>query len=140
MQKLYFGHPVNTYNTALEQKLLTAIARGFPTWLIENPNTPEHDEAYKRAAASGSGMTYFFDKVLPACEGGVFLPFRDGKWGKGVYAEAEALYRRGCPVWEIEHATGFCIRLPSLPPASLVLTVEETRARIRNPDRTPVPY
>jgi hypothetical protein len=136
---LYFGHPINVYDTPLERSLLAMIAAVLPEWEVLNPNAPEHNAGYATAAASGNGMRYFLDEVLPGCDGGIFLPFRDGKWGKGVFTEAEALFGRRCPIWMIDHR-GLVWSLDGLPDLSQVLTIEETRSRIRGPDRKPLPF
>jgi hypothetical protein len=136
---LYFGHPINVYGTPLQEDLLAAIAEAFPDWEIVNPGEPEHEAAYQRYVAEGKrGMQYFFEEVLPSCDGGVFLPFADGAWGKGVFGEAEVIARQGGPLWKI---------FPDgrVEPASIggfgrVLSVEETRERIRLPSGERRPY
>lgn len=111
------------YDTKLENFLLDIIREEFPTWEIENPNQKHHDAGYKRA-----GMTYFFREVLPHCDGGIFLSFRDGTWSAGVFAEAERLQALGCPIWEIDHLGNlWTANLDRIP----VLSVEETRHHIR---------
>ena len=130
MKKLYFGHPINAYNTELEKTLLEKIVSTFPGWDIENPNKPEHDAGYKEwHERTGRGMNYFFEDVLPKCQGGIFLPFRDGAWGIGVFGEAEFLMKLARPAWQIT-AHGLIspiIRLAEIP----VLSIAETRLRIR---------
>ncbi len=136
--KLYFGHPINVYGTELEKELIETIARSFPGWQIENPNQKHHEESYQRYADSGGrGMDYYFREVLPKCHGGIFLPFRDGKYGAGVFGEAEFLQKQGCRIWQITD-TGYISRLELS--ASLALSVYETRSRIRTPSRELKPY
>jgi len=131
--KLYFAHPINVYNTELEAELLAVITDMFgETYAILNPNGPEHDAGYK-----AKGMKYFLEDVVPECEACVLLAFRDGKIGKGVYAEAETLYNAGCEVWEILPESLFNLWSPN---PDRCLSVEQTRERIRNPDRSPKPY
>ena len=137
-KRLYFGHPINAYGTDLERRLLERIAQAFPDWEVENPNQKKHDEGYERfKRETGSGMRYYTDEVLPSCQGGVFLPFRDGAWGAGVFKEAETIAAAGHPVWTIT-ADG------SVVAADLarvrVLTVDETRARIRDGLGKPAPF
>ncbi len=136
---LYFGHPVNTYNTALEEELLCSISERFPRVNIETPNTAEHQRSYDEwKKKTGRGMDYYFKIVLPKCDGGIFLPFRDGMWGAGVYGEAEFLFGQGKRVWEITHMSSVSSVL-ELPKKSK-LSVEETRARVYGPDRLMLPY
>lgn len=129
---LYFAHPINVYDTDLERALLARIAERFPGRSIRNPNTPEDDAAYK-----AKGMRHFIDDVLPSCDEGVLLAFRDGMIPAGVYAEAERLHDACCPVWEVLVDGTFKTWAPN--PARR-LTVDQTRARIRDADRKLLPY
>jgi hypothetical protein len=133
LKKIYFGHPVNVYGTDLEKFLLDTLRVAFPGREIEDPSQKHHSEGYKRA-----GMDYFLKEVLPNCDGGVFLPFRDGKWGAGIFKEAKFLAERGFPIWQIT-PDGVMRMLPNLSQIK-VLTVEETRSRIRNASGQLIPY
>lgn len=135
---LYFGHPVNTYGTELEQRLMKKIYEAFPGRRIVNPNMSDHQRGYDRyKALTGCGMDYFNQEVLPSCHGGVFLAFRDGKWGAGVFKEALYYSDRGFPIWRID-PEGFIdhLVLANVQP----LTVEETRDRIRTASGATIPY
>lgn len=137
-KRLYFGHPINVYSTDLEARLLARIAVAFPDWEVENPNQKKHDEGYERyKRETGRPMDYYTVEVLPSCDGGVFLPFRDGAWGAGVYKEAEAIASRGHPVWTIT-ADGEVAALDLA--KARVLSIEETRARIRDAAGKPLPF
>ena len=137
-KKIYFGHPINTYDTELESRLLQIIAGKFPEWEIENPNQEHHQLGYKAWREEiGNGMSYFFEKVLPECQAGIFLPFRDGKWGAGIYGEAQFLEDAGFSVYEITH--GGIIELVKLKRVGS-LTIEETRLRIRTDDGKIITY
>ncbi|MEK6857209.1 MAG: hypothetical protein AABX39_01330, partial [Nanoarchaeota archaeon] len=101
----------------------------FPNGYVENPNQPKHDEGYKKwKLEKGSGMKYFFEEVLPQMSMGVFLPFKDGLFGAGVYGEAEHLNKvLGKPVFEISlEGKISALTLNN----SRMLSVEETRKRI----------
>lgn len=138
-KKLYFGHPINTYNTELEDKLLQKISEIFPDWDIENPNQKHHQEGYKRRKeAHENGMDYFYKEVLPQCDGGVFLPFRDGSWGAGIFGEAEFLLEIGRPIWQIA-TDGVVTQITDLASVSL-LSVEETISRVRTESGKRRPY
>ncbi|MEK9152935.1 MAG: hypothetical protein AAB692_06230 [Patescibacteria group bacterium] len=137
-KRLYFGHPVNVYGTELEKKLLVEIARIFPEWEVVNPGDPVHEPRYQQLRAQGRGMSYYFDEVLPLCDGGVFLAFSDGAWGRGVFSEAEFLVANTKRVWQIQpsgHIHVLNIRL-----SHRVLDVESTRARVRLPSGALRPY
>lgn len=128
-EKIYFGHPINTYDTELESRLLQRISEVFPGWFIENPNEEYHQDGYqfwKRLC--GNGMNYYYKEVLPSCSAGIFLPFRDGKWGAGVFGEAKFLYNRGCDIFQID-SEGKVIKIDSLDTIK-ALGIKETRKRI----------
>lgn len=138
IRTMYFGHPINVYDTSLEKFLVRAIQLWFHDWEIENPNQPKHQEGYARwKAERGRGMDYYYQEVLPQCHGGVFLPFSDGKWGTGVWGEAKFLADRDLPLYTISHQG--IISVAHLSEADC-LTVPETRSRVYMPDGTMKPY
>ncbi len=126
MKKVYFGHPINTYDTTFETLLINSIKRGFPEWYVENPNQECHDEGYKEF-----GMTYFFEEVLPEMNAGVFLAFDDGMFSSGVYEEAEFLVKKGLPVYEIDGDGGLTDLVLD---ESRKLSIEDTRKRVYKKD------
>jgi len=137
--KIYFGHPINTYGTPLESRLLTEIALAFPEWEIENPNQEYHQKGCRGCEAEGGNpMEYFFDEVLPDCRAGIFLPFRDGMWGYGVFSEAIVLREQECPIWEIS-PDGTIVPIMDLD-GDLELSIEETLARILTSLGETIPY
>ena len=100
--RLYFAHPVNVYNTLLEQKILARISDHFPCDPIENPNSPHHQAGYaayavraRQADTAHKGMNYFYEKVLPKCDGVVGMPFLDNRFGLGVAGEINHFIERG---------------------------------------------
>lgn len=114
---LYFAHPVNTYDTQLEQDMLALIAMCFPEMTIENPNQPQHQKGYSEwkerlKNTPSQGMNYFFDAVLPDCEAGtVALPFLDGRLGAGVAGETIFSFKKERRIWLLEPTeTGFNLR------------------------------
>lgn len=138
MFKLYFGHPANTYNTPLEADLLKTIAEQYPGFDVINPNSPEHEAGYKLFCEThGIGRAYFFTKVLPKCNAGIFLPFRDGAWSIRVFSEAEFLVKQWSPVRQISPEGKISwVNLNNV----TVLSIEETRARIRTATGETIPY
>jgi hypothetical protein len=127
---MYFGHPVNFYNTPKESELLRIIKEFFPDFEIENPNQPHHSENYQKwKIEKGKGMLYYFEKVLPRMDAGTFLSFEDGMFGAGVFGEAEWLYKKEKPIYEIT-VGGIITPLSSLD-YSRCLSIEETIERIR---------
>lgn len=106
-RRLYFAHPVNTYNKPLESAVIQLVRDLFPGDVVENPNQPHHQVGYAKFAerakmsATHKGMNYFYDEVLPSCGGCVALPFLDGKMGLGVAGEVHWFVKRNLPVWVI---------------------------------------
>ena len=133
LPKLYFGHPINVYSTQMERELIGKILDEFSGWRLENPNQKKHDDAYMARKKAGlNPMDYFFNEVLPSCAGGIFMPFRDGKFGAGVAGEAKALADRGLSIWKIDHHGDISSWNPN--DENTVLSVAETRARVRGPN------
>ncbi len=106
----YFPHPINLYNTPLERSLVLLIAHYFniPERAVENPNQPHHEEGYqqyaKRARTADKnhkGMNYFYDEVLPYCDGSVVMPFLDGRMAIGTAGETSWYIKAGLPVFTI---------------------------------------
>ncbi|MBI5004762.1 MAG: hypothetical protein HZC04_01070 [Candidatus Lloydbacteria bacterium] len=138
MPRLYFGHPINTYNTTLEERLLRKISLSFPSWEIENPNQQHHQEQYERwKETTGTGMNYFIKQVLPNCHGGIFLPFRDGAWPSGVFMEAKFIADKGWPIWMIVPSGDITALSLS---RGVSLTREETISRVRTASGEIIPY
>jgi len=131
MEKIYFGHPVDSYNTVLERELLRNISHAFKLFEIVNPNSPVHQQGYRDFKERfGNGMKYYFEMVLPEISVGVFLPFVDGMLGAGVFGEAEFLHQREKQIFEINNAGVIC---PMGLDLSRKLSIEETFARINFP-------
>jgi hypothetical protein len=140
--KIYFGHPVNTYNTPLEKSLLTYLQESFPGCEIINPNSAEHDAGYKHYHQDrADGMAYFYAEVLPHCATGVFLPFGDGMWAAGCAGEANWFLAKRCDtIWRIDPDWRL-VQMSNLPD-HLILSVPATRERIYESatSRTSRPY
>jgi len=137
---IYFSHPINVYNTPLEDKLLRIIADTFPGWKIINPNKPEHQRGYERYGHQyGNGMKYYYTEVLPFCDKNISLPFRDGRLGAGVFGEARFIAFQHHSTWtwlilptgEIE-----IVRFKEIK----ALSIPATRERIRDERGNILPY
>jgi hypothetical protein len=127
-EKLYFGHPVNFYNTPIEERLIGVIQQTFPGCEVISPHLAEHQEGYKKFKLEReNGMLYFYEKVLPKMDSGIFLPFDDGLFGAGVFKEAAFLHERQKPVWQI-NLNGLVEVLDVR--VARALSVEETRKRV----------
>jgi len=128
--KLYFGHPINTYNTPLEKSLLGTIQDHFgKVFETFNPNQEKCAKKYAEYSKipGKRGMDYYFEEVLPNMDAGIFLPYSDGKFGKGVYSEAQTINKANKRIWQITHRG---IITPLNLTEENCLSVEETRARV----------
>lgn len=141
-KKVYFAHPINTYHTTLEEECLEFIRGTFREYAIVNPSDESHRvivSEMKRHDPNANVMGYFEDLVI-ACDIILVLPFLDGKWGAGVYREAEIAIEHNKEVWHIDPRTKFVSLITKLFPSD-ALSIEETRVRVYNlPDRTIRPY
>jgi hypothetical protein len=127
--KIYFGHSINFYNTEIEADLIMQINFFFPGYDLENPNQKIHEANYQKwKSKSGNGMEYYLNKVLPKMSAGIFLPFGDGMFGKGVFSEMKKLDDLGKPIWEIN----FEGHIKSIDKLDFCreLSLEETRKRV----------
>lgn len=128
---LYFAHPVNTYDTPLETRLLDRFAFWFPKSDIVNPNAPKHQRRVSdiRKDDPKANVMEYFKEVAKECDGVIILPFGDGKIGAGIYAEAEVISAKGGIIWVVDPGHLGIHMKKALDP-SLALSVEETRARV----------
>lgn len=138
---LYFPHPVNTYDTAVEKEILILIQQYFPDFVVENPNQLCHQKGYaewkKRYentdGKTKSGMSYFFDVVMPNCDAGaVALPFLDGKFGAGVAGEVIYAVQKQRGIWLIEAPVLKIIRPFTLKEIKLLLDWEKRKNETPN--------
>ena len=145
--RVYFGHPINVYNTELEgvliEKILNffndSVSNSFDWWVLENPNQRHHQSNCQIwSKEKGNVMDYFYLCVLPHCDAGIFMPFRDGNYGAGVYGEAKWMVENGRPIWEITHE-GQIRKIENIQDIAC-LSVDETRKRIRDANQQPLPY
>ncbi|OGZ04876.1 MAG: hypothetical protein A3C93_03450 [Candidatus Lloydbacteria bacterium RIFCSPHIGHO2_02_FULL_54_17] len=141
MKKVYFAHPINTYGTPLEVELLALVKEKWPHHEVVNPSDQVHIDKVaelKKDDPKANVMPYF-EALTASCDELVALPFADNMWGAGVWAEAEKMLAKGGWVWVIHPDSRKVTYVPKLLP-ELKLSVDETRARIRNPDGTSKPY
>lgn len=129
--RIYFAHPVTTYDTCVETEVLVAIKKwvGADTF-VENPNTLRHQTNYLRR-----NFDYWLD-LARTCNVCVFMPFDDRRVGSGVAAEIQTFFdrfKRESRVYEWVPIENLFRRRDSdyFAAPGRVLTVEETRERIR---------
>ncbi len=115
--RIYFAHPINSYNTRFEaatEELIAHVLLDGEISGVENPNHPHHQAGYEKYAKrvkqsdkNHKGMNYFYDEVLPSCDGCVAMPFLDGKLSLGVAGEAARVDDEGKPIWLMRPKTVF---------------------------------
>lgn len=128
-EAVYLAHPVSDYGGPRQLMAVAAIlARGFK---VENPDQPHHQAAYRT-----HGMDHFRE-VVAACDGLAFLRFPCGGIGAGVAKEIETALRLGLPVWEVKGVE--LVPVGTMMPFP-ILTVEETRSRLKRACRLRTPH
>ncbi len=146
-KKLYVGRPINLYlfekDKIKDKEFIKFVRKEFPNYDIEDPNQKKHSKGYLKYKSKigeeylgrqiTSGMDYYFFEVLPFVDAGLFLPFRDGMFGKGVFTEALNLHSNGKKIFEANFNWEDSKDLISFPlkiDYKRCLTIEETRSRI----------
>ena len=101
MQKLYFAHPVNSYDKPIEAAVGKLIQATLPEYDIESPNQQQHQDGYEEWKArtakdrdNHGAMAYFYEVVMPKCIGTIAMPFLDGCMGLGVAGETKKSIER----------------------------------------------
>ena len=124
--KVYFAHPINTYDTILEKFFLEYFSK-YSDIEIVNPNGPEHQEGYKN-----EGMEYF-KKLVQSCDKLYAFGFGDNTIGAGIAKEMDWMFEKGGTVIFLpffstyeEQTVSKCNRQFE------VLSVEETRSKLRS--------
>lgn len=120
MNNVYFGHPVDIYDTEKEAELEQAIDNEFDGYVV-NPSRNHYQQCYDEF-----GIDYFLDHVLQNIDVGVFHPFDDGTYGAGQAAEIAELIDRYKPVYEIDDSGAIDELVIPLP-------VRETREKLHRP-------
>ena len=122
----YYAHPLWFYGTEAERADVELIERELGGVL--NPNAPEHEAAYfARKKATGKGMDYFLEDVLPGCVACVFRADTDGLVSSGVVLEVNWFVERGLPTYELTDAG----LVPATVDPARDMGVEESKRRCR---------
>jgi len=93
---LYFGHPRLYYNTKWETKCIQMIQKKWPNYIIINPNQRNR---FEKSVKKG-GFQIFYT-LTDRSKIGVFMLMEDGRWGGGIYKEAEYMEKNGKEIYEI---------------------------------------
>ncbi|NOS67782.1 MAG: hypothetical protein HOO67_05475 [Candidatus Peribacteraceae bacterium] len=124
--KIYFAHPVTSYGTPIEQRVLDELR--LIKFQVVNPNTPEHQENYQRLPRE-QAFEYFLT-LARTCDACVFIPFEDGTIGSGVFKELETFFERGLKVYEFYSKVWPFVQRDLEQLRDRALTIEETREKI----------
>ena len=90
VEKLYFAHPMQTYDTERERKAIRQIKAGYSSYYIQNPSLhPSRD------------MNFYFAWVKE-CQALIFMSDENGYIGKGVYSEIDAARMLNLPVYYVD--------------------------------------
>lgn len=118
---IYFAHPINAYDTALETQAIRALRQAGFT--VVNPSDAEHQ------ATCGNDMNRW-TALAGSCDAIAFLPFEDGAIGAGVAQEVDTVHKQGKPVFKLTLDGRTLMPMAQWPGNEEVLSVEDTRARL----------
>lgn len=126
LSKIYFAHPINTYNKPIEYEMIYEIEKAFPTKFILNPNNPSIESLYKI-----QGMDVF-KKLVGECDSLICLPFDDGTIGAGKAKEITWALRGNKPCYYIVSTNPFMYEPLTNLEDYQVLSVDETREKLKS--------
>jgi len=95
-RRIYFGHPRLYYNTKWETKAIQMIQKKWPNLIVLNPNQRNRFE--KNVKKSGFKIFY---TLVDRCEIGAFMLMENGKWGAGIFREAQQMEKSGKKIFEV---------------------------------------
>lgn len=127
MKKIYFAHPMCTYNTISEEFFLENLKLKFPDAEILNPNQVWIQEECEKLE---DAMSYFKD-LTQSCDLLIAMPFADNTLGAGVGKEIEWMWEKDGDVVVYPITAENPVYLPKNTFFDFkVLTREETRAKM----------
>jgi hypothetical protein len=129
--KIYFAHPINTYNTDIEKQCLDLIKNNLGDKIL-NPSVEfiqRQLEDYKKN--NPDNYMIFFDDLLSECDAIAYLPFEDGLIGAGVWHECKTINNYGGKTYEIDLENETLNEVDFGYIDSKKLSIEETRVRIK---------
>lgn len=131
---IYFAHPVNIYNTDIEKKCIELINQKFKNCIIINPGDDYYQNDFKgyREKNPENYMIYF-KNLVEGCSIIVYLPFRDGMIGAGVWYEIHQLSNFVDSIYEINLIDNDINNVSIDYVDQHKLSIDETRIRIKKP-------
>lgn len=135
--KIYFAHPVNTYNDDTDRLCINIIKNELGNQII-NPSDDLIQSTFKeyRLKHPDTYMEFFKD-LVSSCDTIVYLPFKDGKIGAGIWFEVKSVSENGGKIFEINLNKTDDVYLNPLMEVDFEhvnnnkLSVDETRIRIK---------
>lgn len=122
---IYFAHPISLYCSEIEETAIATLkAKGFE---VVNPSDRVHQDA------CGSDMTKWA-ALAATCDQVAAMPFDDGAFGARVVKEVETVLAHGKKAFQLSQDGTGVSPIESWPGHHVLLSVDETRARI-NPFR-----
>jgi hypothetical protein len=123
-RRIYFAHPINTYNTILETFFLDYMKK-YPDVFIVNPNSAEHEKQYKL-----KGMSYF-KTLVRSCDKLIAFGFGDNSIGAGIAKEMDWMREKGGTVIFMPFFREWDEMVVPCAKQFNVLSVEETREKLK---------
>ena len=129
--KVYYAHPMSWYDTFAETEDVVALEEAGHEVL--NPNQQRYSDEVQRLRSKGLGHMVMepFMRAVKECEAVAYRPFKDGRVGAGVAKEVLEAVALGYPVICLPFTQPDEGGISHLFELEDVLTIEETRERIR---------
>lgn len=127
--RIYFAHPINTYNTEYEKICISILENNNISFL--NPGTPEQQAKFKIYREKNDNYMKYFKNLVLSCDGVAYLPFRDGKIGAGIVYESKVSNKKGGILYEIDINNNDIKQVDIHHILHNQLSIEETRRRIK---------
>jgi hypothetical protein len=129
--KLYFAHPMCTYNTIIEEFYLEMLTINYgEDYEIVNPNQKIHQDA---CDLLGDNSMSYFEGLTKSCDALVAMSFPDKTLGAGIAKEIEWMWEKNGDIW-IHSISAFVSPILLYKKNDFdvftVLTREETRAKM----------
>ena len=125
-KRIYFAHPINTYDTILETFFLDYFSKYKNDIIIVNPNSPEHRKGYGK-----EGMEYF-KKLVLSCDELYAFGFGDNSIGAGIAKEMNWMFEKGGTVILLPFFSEYQeLMVKDCAKQFNVLSVEETRNKLK---------
>jgi hypothetical protein len=124
-KRMYFAHPINTYNTIIEKFFLEKYSENYE---IINPNQEIHQIGVKK-----EGMDYF-KPIVQSCDMLFAFGFGDNSVGAGIAKEMNWMKEKGGIVIFLPFFTKYEEMFGKAEDNYNVLSVDDTRKKLKSYD------